>query len=206
MTTQEFIEDYCDFSGDRVYVLFAIARKAENEEITSATEIIFREVLRKPEDIRRKLSKLRVIAEDYEPDEDLEPTFRLYLTANARDAKKAYFNFVNRLQGWMQGLVQGDDAIPDKLQNIDSEWKSELQRPHNRIDNYFIFDVDTKDTEVVSWTLSEVKNKGAEMIANRETPNGRHIITTPFNYTRLELPDSVEVKTDGMVFLEYLKE
>lgn len=37
-----------------------------------------------------------------------------------------------------------------------------------------------------------------------ETPNGYHIVTEPFNYNDLETDVEYELKTDGMLFVEYL--
>lgn len=46
----------------------AIARKKENPQITSGTEVVFREVIKNEQDLRRKHDKLRSSAEEYRAD------------------------------------------------------------------------------------------------------------------------------------------
>lgn len=204
--TEDFLHDHCNFEENRVYVLFAIARKNENEDITTSTEIIFREVLKNETDIHRKVSKLRAACAGYEPDDVDAPTFRLYVTVNARDSQQAFFNYQERINGWVHDLLNGDDAARMKMKKVDSYWISELQKPENRDGALFLWDYDGEYEAPVG--LQEDLKSKTEIVGTRETPNGYHIITTPFNYTDMgvDLREvyNVELKTDGMVFLEYL--
>lgn len=202
--TIEFLNGYCNFEEKRVYVLFAIARKNENEDITTSGEIIFREVLKNETDIRRKVSKLRAATAGYEADIQADPTFRLYVTVNRRDAESALFNFRQRTEGWIQDYINDDDAAGRKFERVDSYWVSELQKPENRGEQFFLWDYD--GGKHLPGNLRHELETRTTILAERETPNGRHVVTLPFRY----MEDNpvreydLELKTDGMLFLEYL--
>lgn len=200
-----FLDDYCGFGEDRVYLLMAIARTKENPELTGSTEVVFREVVKDEEDVRRKVDKLRSSTENYRSDSGDQLTFRLYVTANARNTVDAYFNFRSRMNGWVKDRLDGDDEAARKFKRVDSYWKSELQKPAARDETRFIIDFDG------DWAIGvfrEMLEDETEVIVERETPNGTHVVTEPFDYTDVALLDEedIEIKTDGMLFLAFLTE
>ena len=201
----DFMHDYCKFGQDRVYPLMAIARKNENKHLTKNSEIVFREVLKKPEDINRKVEKLQNAAQNYTGEKQDDPVFRLYMSVNARNTVDAYWNFRERMNQWIQDLMNGDDAASYKLKKIDSHWKSELQRSPSRDETLFLFDIDEPDAPLEDFT--DFLEDYTDVVTYRETPNGFHVITETFNYN--ELPDEFmerieDLKTDQMMFLTYL--
>ena len=201
------IEDYCEFGEHRVYLLMAIARTRENPQLTSNSEVVFREVLKTEKDVRRKYNKLACTVEKYRDDDRNPLTFRLYLTVNARNTQKAYFNFLDRMNSWAQDMVRGDEAVDQKLKRIDQYWKSELQRDSSKDDSRFLIDVDTKDID--AGDLKHRLSTYTEVLQLRETPNGYHLITEPFRYpdmAYLQDHDDIEVETDRMLFIECLSE
>ena len=105
------IEDYCEFGEHRVYLLMAIARTREKPHLASNSEVVFREFLKDEDDIDYKLQKLACVTENYRDDDGDPLTFRLYLSVNARNTLKAYFNFLDRLNGWAKDIVYGDEAV-----------------------------------------------------------------------------------------------
>lgn len=212
--TVKFIKDYCDFSGNRAYILMAIARKNENEPLTSSSEVVYREVAASEEEAARKIRKLAGAVESFVPEENYTPTFRLYMSANARDPTSAYFELQRKFSRWTKHIVNGDEHILDKLAELDSEWISELQRPHNRADSYFMWDWDgesgTKWEDEKLSEFSKIKqelHRNTAVIGESITPNGRHIVTEPFNYTETDAiaHEDMGLKTDGMIFLRYLR-
>jgi hypothetical protein len=44
---------------------------------------------------------------------------------------------------------------------------------------------------------------GVEILKSYRTKAGWHIITKPFNHTKIELPENVELKTDGLLLLSF---
>ena len=201
----ETIEDYCRFGEHRVYLLMVIARTRENPHLSSNSEVVFREVLKGEQDIARKYQKLSCVADQYRDDAGDPLTFRLYLSVNARNTLTAYFNFLDRLNGWSKDMVYGDEAVDRKLKRVDQYWKSELQRDSSKDDSRFLIDVDT--TEIDTGDLKQRLETYTEVVQLRETPNGYHVITEPFNYTEMDYlrdHDEIEVEIDRMMFLEYL--
>ena len=201
----ETIEDYCRFGEHRVYLLMAIARTRENPHLSSDSEVGFREVLKCDQDAARKYRKLACVADQYRDDNGDPLTFRLYLSVNARNTLTAYFNFLDRLNGWSKDMVYGDDAVDQKLKRVDQYWKSELQRDSSKDDSRFLIDVDT--TEIDTGNLKQRLETYTDVVCLRETPNGYHVITEPFNYTEmvyLQDHDEIEVEAGRMLFLEYL--
>lgn len=199
------IEDYCRFGEHRVYLLVAIARTRENPYLTSNSEVVFREVLTHEQDIAQKYRKLSCIVDQYRDDTGDPLTFRLYLSVNARNTLTAYFNFLDRLNGWAKDLVYGDEAVDQKLKRVDQYWKSELQRDASKDDSRFLIDVDTAGID--TGDLKQRLETYTDVVYLWETPNGYHVITEPFNYTEMDYlrdHDDIEIETDRMLFLEYL--
>lgn len=197
------LEEYCRFGEDRVYLFMAIARTKENPQLTSGSEVVFREVIKNEQDIRRKYDKLHCTAQEYRADSGEPLTFRLYITANPRNTLDAYFNFRQRMNGWVQDRLNGDDAVMRKFKRLDSYWKSELQKPEARDETLFVFDLDDA-TEDDLYQLNSALKAYTEVVTWQETPNGYHIVTEPFNYNELETDVEYELKTDGLLFVEYL--
>lgn len=129
--------------------------------------------------------------------------FRLYITANARNTRDAYFNFRQRMNSWVKNQIKRDDTAPRKFKQLDSYWKSELQKPEARDETFFMFDLD----DVSSDAFDQLHSKLREQTATKtwtETTNRYHIVTEPFNYNNLETDVEYELKTDGLLFVEYL--
>lgn len=197
------LEEYCRFGEDRVYLFMAIARTKENLQLTSGSEVVFREVIKNEQDIRRKYDKLHCTAQEYHADSGEPLTFWLYITANPRNTLDAYFNFRQRMNSWVQDRLNEDDAVLQKFKRLDSYWKSELQKPEARDETFFVFDLDDA-TEDDLYQLNSALKAHTEVVTWQETPNGYHIVTEPFNYNELETDVEYELKTDGLLFVEYL--
>lgn len=199
------LENYCEFGEDRVYLLMAIARTKENPQLTGSSAVTFREVVTNQQDIRATYDRLRWLVEGYQADIGEEGTFRLYVTVNARNTVDGYFNFQEQLNRWVKEWLKGDDAAPKKFQELSSYWLSELQKPTARDDSRFLFDLDSA-SEATKQQLIAALEAQTPVLTVRETPNGYHIVTEPFNYTTLEAGVEYELKTDGMLFVEFIGE
>lgn len=206
MNAVDELRAYCDFSDNRVYVLMAQARKKENP-VTSSEEIIWREVLRDETDIERKVRKLRAAAQGYNPPDFDDPTFRLYVTANARAPVNAHFEFKQRQDKWFKSMYHGDENVYDKIKRLDSHWISELQRPHSRDEKLLQLDVDQKFEGAEQAAFEEFLDDVTEVLWLQETPNGWHYIVEPYNYVNKYMEDiDYEAHGDGLLFIEYLTE
>ena len=201
--TIEFLEDYCRFGKNRVYVLLGVARKKYNPELSHNSEIVYRKVIKNKKDIKRKYRELCGMIDK------TDKFFYTYITANARNTIKTAFNFNNRMNEWFKHMYFGDKNQIPKLKKIDSEWVSELQRPHNRDDNYFLFDIDSKQATRIKQFKNELYRlhlqQTTEVIVWRETKNGFHAVTKPFNFNKeldLDKYEDIDLETDNLLFLE----
>lgn len=197
------LEAYCEFDEDRVYLLMAIARTKENPGLTSGSEVTFREVVEDRADVERTYDRLRRTTTGYETDAGEELTFRLYVSANARNAVDGYFLFRERMDGWVRDRLKGDDAAPRKFKRLDGYWKSDLQTPAARDETRFLFDVDDDDPAERDRLLDALADR-TTVVTRRATPNGYHVVTEPFDHTDLDADAEYELKTDGMLFVTML--
>lgn len=190
------IQDWCEFGKFRIYVLMGIARRKHNDELTNSTEVVYRKVLRNEGQVEGKYNGLKALVDQH------DYLFRIYLTVNARDTRKAFFNFQKRLDRWAEGLVYGDEAIPKKIGRVDSHWVSEVHKPQSKDDQYFLFDFDNitqREFEDSVYSLAE----NTRVLLEKETPNGYHIVTEPFNYTEWDPPvEYDDMDTDGQLFVD----
>ncbi|WP_247730906.1 hypothetical protein [Halovivax limisalsi] len=195
----ETITNWCEFGEYRAYILMAIARRAHNDDLTHRGEVVYRRVLCDVDDVQDQYDDLRALVarHDY--------TFRIYLSVNARNTLDAYFDFREEMNGWIHDLVAGDDHAIPKLGKVDSYWKSALHSPEARDDRCFQFDVDdVTDAEIDAFT--DALDSQTTVLLTRETPNGYHVLTEPFDYTAWEPPVAYDdLDTDGQLFVEEIE-
>lgn len=189
--------DYCNFGEDRVYVLLAIARSKENEEYGSNTEPAIREIVEDEKDFKMKIERMNHAVESSDSD------FRLYLSANARDSMKAFFQLRSEMDSWVQMRLNGNEGVKKKFKRIDSEFKSVLQKNGCKDDSNFIFDLDETSKEEMKELKNDVEDF-TEVRMVQETPNGFHLVSGPFNYRELDTDVGFELKRDGMIFVSYI--
>ncbi|WP_415381754.1 hypothetical protein [Halosimplex sp. TS25] len=193
-----FVE-YCEFGGDRVYLLLAIARSKENENPGGADAPAIRKVVESEADLERKTAELAHATTRF------EERFRLYLTVNARDALDATFALRRSMDDWIEARLHGDEGVRAKFKRVDSEFKSALQSDGCRDETNFLFDLDDATAADRDQLRSQLDGHTTVSLV-RETPNGYHLVTEPFDYNRLETDVAYELKTDGLVFVSYLGE
>jgi len=193
------LQSYCSFGDERIYVLLAIARKKENEEYTSTSEPVIREIVDDIEEVERKIDELDHVAKRFESD------FRLYISANARNTMDAFFRLRKETDEWLKMKLNGNKGVDEKFKRIDSEFKSVLQKHGCRDDTNFIFDIDDC-LEKQANELEQKLKQHTSVKLRQETPNGFHIVTEPFNFNELETEIEYELKKDGMIFLSYIGE
>ncbi|WP_284008952.1 hypothetical protein [Haloarcula pelagica] len=194
----EPLTEYCEFGEDRVYLLLAIARAKENEGASHDVPTI-RNVVEDAAGLERAVAELDHATRRF------DARFRLYLTANARDALAATFVLRRRMDDWLEGRIHGDDGISAKFKRVDSEFKSVLQSDRCADDSNFVFDLDDAGAADAGQLQADLAAHTTVRMV-RGTPNGYHLVTAPFNYTELSTDVAYEHKTDGLVFCSYLGE
>ena len=210
----KFIQEHCEFQHDKhdCYVLLAVSRKKDVPHITNSQEVVFREVLRKPEDLYRKFSRLKLNTENYRDENDNKLPFYIYITVNARDGRKAAKAMIDKVMDCFYEEAIGNDRSRI-FKRLDREFISLLMKPAAKSKNtrYFLLDIDTKDGLFFNKVTDELSEENQELGVCQETRHGRHIKTKPFNiqefktkFTEEELKKLVEVKTDALMFVEYV--
>lgn len=190
-------EEYCEFGGDRVYLPLAIARSKESENPGGADAPTIRTVVESEADLEREAAELAPATTRF------EERFRLYLTVNARDALDATFALRRSTDDWIEARLHGDEGVRAKFKRVDGEFKSTLQSDGCRDETNFLFDLDDATAADRDRLVSQLGGHTTVSIV-RETPNGFHVVTEPFDYNELETDVAYELKTDGLVFVEYL--
>lgn len=190
------LREYCRFGEDRVYLLLVIARSKENDE-ESADAPVIRKVVRDAESLECRAAELDHAVRRF------DATYRLYLTANARNTLDAFFQFRRDTEDWIEMRLRGDEGVARKFDRMGSEWTSVLQSDRCRDETNFVFDCDDA-TAAEAAALAERLADRTTVLLERETPNGHHLVTEPFDYTDFETDVGYELKTDGLVFVSYV--
>lgn len=124
---------------------------------------------------------------------------RIYQTLNARDIEKGIRHFKG-------AMLDADYYDTEQRQwfylDVRNRIISALMKPQSKAQSYFLFDVDTKDGDSL-WAFEISISLRTEIVHKYETKNGWHIITMPYNYTKMVLPPYVELKKDAMMLLAY---
>lgn len=193
------IRNYCEFGDERVYLLLAIARTKENAENAGPAPTVVREVVRDAPELERKAADLEHAVGRF------DRRFRLYLSANARDATTAFFELRRDMDDWLEMRLNGNEEIQGKFARIDSEYKSVLQSDRCRDETNFVFDLD-RVSEPAAVEFERELERLTTVLLTRETPNGYHVVTAKFDYREIETDTAYELKTDGLIFCSYVGE
>lgn len=121
-----------------------------------------------------------------------EYPIRIYSSVNQRDFSKAIHMFHSK----MVDVIHSNMDQKFFFLEMDNMFVSSLGSPQCRMESNFLFDIDHDDKYDVQEVLKILENHVEKAIL-RETPNGHHIITQPFNYKLTPL----EPKTDAMILL-----
>lgn len=199
-----FLEEFCSFTPNRLYMLFAVARPKENSTLDD-TQVI-REIVTHEGKLRPKIRQLKALSSVYRATDDGPLTFRLYVTMNARNVIDAFGSFQKTLIDMQHDIAAGDDRTREFAKRLDEEWKTVLHGERSKDDNYFLVDIDSEDDERVEQTVASLRQE-TQVVTTIETPNGYHVVVEPFEYTKwdgLGWSDESEVNTDDLLFLSML--
>jgi len=209
MRPLKLLNEHCTFNSPyEVYVLFAISRKKEND-CTGGQEKVFREVIKREEDIKNKYMRLKKSALAYRDEDGNGRNFYIYISVNPRDTRKAFFQMQKDMLITSEELSKQVD-VSNKLNRIDRRWLSCLMQPTSRAGRgKFLFDIDIKDAKESFYRYIE---KCTRIHLKQETKNGFHLVVEPFDRRKVEdwykkeLNDFYEIKTDALLFVEWLHE
>ncbi|MFD1644540.1 hypothetical protein [Haloarchaeobius litoreus] len=191
------LREYCEFGPERVYLLLALARSKENDDGEGPSAI--RKVVCEEADLEPAVAELDHAVSRF------DATYRLYLTANARNTRKALFALRRSMDDWLEARLNGSEDVLRKFGRVDGEFTSTLQSDGCRDETNFVFDLDDATAADADALAAELR-EWTTLHLRRETPNGFHLVTEPFDYNALDVDVEFELKTDGLVFVAHLGE
>lgn len=125
------------------------------------------------------------------------PNERIYSSVNERSMHKAIRMFKERQLQNDYESTENKEAFYSDIQN---RFLSCLQNPSCKASSLFLIDVDHKIMDKIEAT-KELLAKHTEIIFEKETINGFHFVTKPFNPNVVEFMD-LSIKKDDMLFIE----
>jgi hypothetical protein len=189
--------------------MLAVSRKKDTPSITNSQEIVFREVIKSESDITRKYLKIKAMCESYRDEDGKQYPFYLYVSLNARDALKATFELMGKINLWMEETMRGIDRS-QFFKKVYGHFYSTLMHKTSKSKHtkFFMFDFDVKD-EYRLKEFTALLNKHTEVIMTVETKNGYHLKVKPFNAEEIreylnEYHEIIELKRDSNMFVEYI--
>lgn len=118
--------------------------------------------------------------------------WRIYRSVNRRDEVKAKLDLID---------IVARSLVNENKKPIEGIWRSCLMSPENKLDRFFLVDIDTENHTILSVVKEMV---GFDNVINEvETVNGYHLVTKPFNPNLLKCVENVEVKKDAFLLVDY---
>lgn len=123
--------------------------------------------------------------------------YRIYSNVNSRNIDKAIFRFKHEILD--NDLVDNDQKYRFYT-DINNRFFGCLMKPQSRKQNYFLFDLDQgedyNDDSDFCKIFRMIENH-TKILCSKQTPNGFHLITEPFNYTKI----NIVPKTDALFLI-----
>lgn len=182
-------ENFADF-GEGIRVLFLIHRSKDGS--THKDRHIRTIITQSFFEWRDAIGELLEIKSRHEYASEL----RIYSSVNARNLQKAVLTFKHEQIDAEHGPHKRDFYL-----DIKSRFISCLMRPANRDESFFNFDVDDGLTLDEALLILDKCEEKPQIVKQYATKNGWHIITMPFNYTKLE--KQIPMQKDSLLLLKF---
>lgn len=199
-TSLQFLQSYCQFEQGQVWILTGLSRNKDNS--SESHDFLRRLVLAKPSDIETCYQELRTLGNRK------GTTYRIYISLNARDANKTFFNFQKKLLEINLGLYQGHQDALNLVTKVASLWKTELAQSQNRATKYFLLDVDDDKDGTIGLDINLfLLAQRIEPIVIHPTVSGTHIVIPACDTRSMvqffkDRNFKVDIQKDSMVFVE----
>lgn len=171
--------------------LFLIQRHKEGGETNNSK--LIKKITNGPDEFATAL--LELVSEKM----DSKLSLRIYSCVNARDFDKAIRKFkYEQLDADFYDKEQRNNFYLD----IKNRFIGCLMQPTQKAESLFLFDIDNEEgRDVCGEVLKVLPNEYIEF--QYPTKNGWHIVTRPFNHTKITLPKGCELKKDALLLLDY---
>lgn len=128
-----------------------------------------------------------------------ERTLRIYSTVNSRNIQKAIHKFK---QEQLDNDYSNEQNKEHFYVDIKNSWISCLTKNSCKAQSNFLFDLDGCDDHSLI-TITKQIEKQTKILLTYKTKNGYHLITEPFNYTKLACLDQVDIHSDGLLLIDF---
>lgn len=187
---ENIFEEFKNFStGYRV--LFLIQRHKEGGEVNNTK---LRKIITRNSD--EYFNAIKVLLDELMTS---KLPMRIYASVNERNFNKAIRQFkYEQLDADYYDQIQKENFYLD----VKNRFIGCLMQPAQRATSLFLFDVDNVEgKDIMGEALSAIPNE--HIVTTYATKNGWHIITKPFDHTKLKLPESCEFKKDALLLLAW---
>lgn len=187
---KDIMEEFRLFTNN-YHVLFLIHRNKEGGDTNNSK--VRKIIVRNNREYKEGLTEL--LTDKY----NSELPLRIYASLNERNFDKAIKQFkYEQLDADYYDQVQKENFYLD----IKNKFIGCLMQPPQRKTSYFLFDVDNEEgRDVMGEALTALPPE--HIVQTYSTKNGWHIITKPFDYTKVKLPNGCEFKKDALLLLAY---
>lgn len=205
MNSIEFLKQHCEFNEPTdCYVIIAVSRKKDTEEMTNSKEIVFRDVIKDANEIEKKYLKMKASIENYKDVKGKSYPFYLYIQLNPANGRKATIELLSRITDWL-ARENIDKTVNEHYKRTYAEFYSALMVPHCRgSKKYFMVDYDSKEEPYFKDFITALELQ-TKVILTQETRNGYHVKCLPFDKRKLIPCKTWEIKHDSLMFVEYFE-
>jgi hypothetical protein len=187
---QHIFDEFKNFStGYRV--MFLIQRHKEGGEVNNTK--LRKIITRNSDEWFEALKSL------FDEQMSSELPMRIYSAVNERNFNKAIRQFkFEQLEADYYDQVQKENFYLD----LKNRFVGCLMQPPQRATSLFLFDIDNiEGRDIDGEALQAIPNE--LIVKHYPTKNGWHLITKPFDYTKIKLPENCEMKKDALLLLSW---
>lgn len=196
------IPDLCQFNEHNFYKFFLMIRKkdvGEHPLITSSSQenIVKFWLIDSEKYLNKKMSEMKFLL-------SVIPGARLYMVLDAKNGTKTLITMRSNVDKILDALLFGNNLGTRYLNRVVSSSTSAVESSAHDSRKY-LFDVDSKDQEVLNSVLDFLKNVDElknEKVLTLETKNGYHVVV-PRRFDPSKYPSSelVTLKKDAAVLI-----
>jgi len=180
-----------DSFTDGIRMLMLTQRNKEGGKSNKPDRMAKRKISLNKKEFREILEEFLTIKNDLASDRKL----RIYSCVNKRSFEKGIREF-KRQQ--LEADYYDKESKYQFYLDIKNRFLGSLMKPSSRAETKFLIDIDKGDDE--REIKKKLKHLGVKILLEYNTKNGKHIITEPFNPSKV--PEA-EIKKDALLLLSY---
>lgn len=109
---KSLLNEFCEFGHERLYLLLAIPRTKEHQDLPESQQVVLRKTLRNEEDVEQTVDRISGETSKFKED------YRLYVTVNGRDTTKGFFEIRRNMDEWLEMRLNGNKDVVLKFGSL----------------------------------------------------------------------------------------